>query len=121
MLSYEQHEFLRSGSFDRTFHAQCFQAGSNYRQYFPRFLDAPLPGKRCPAHDNYAFERVRCLFAPGSIWLPQKQEGLFAVGIRVPLGDFYTGGARKLADLVKKYAGNEIRLTLRQDICSVIS
>ncbi|MCB7482536.1 HEPN domain-containing protein [Gramella sp. ASW11-100T] len=47
---------------------------------------------------------------------PQKQEGLFAVGIRVPLGDFYTGGARKLADLVKKYAGNEIRLTLRQDI-----
>ncbi|MBZ9629194.1 HEPN domain-containing protein [Salegentibacter sp. LM13S] len=48
--------------------------------------------------------------------LPQKQEGLFAVGIRVPLGDFYTGGARKLADLVKKYAGNEIRLSLRQDI-----
>ncbi|MDT0649841.1 HEPN domain-containing protein [Autumnicola edwardsiae] len=48
--------------------------------------------------------------------LPQKQEGLFAVGIRVALGDFYTGGARKLADLVKKYAGNEIRLTLRQDI-----
>ncbi|MDT0645404.1 HEPN domain-containing protein [Zunongwangia sp. F260] len=48
--------------------------------------------------------------------LPQKQKGLFAVGIRVPLGDFYTGGARKLADLVKKYAGNEIRLTLRQDI-----
>ncbi len=48
--------------------------------------------------------------------LPQKQEGLFAVGIRVPLGDFYTGGARKLADLVKKYAGNELRLTLRQDI-----
>ena len=46
----------------------------------------------------------------------QKQEGLFAVGIRVPLGDFYTGGARQLADLVKKYAGNEIRLTLRQDI-----
>jgi sulfite reductase (ferredoxin) len=48
--------------------------------------------------------------------LPQKQEGLFAVGIRVPLGDFYTGGARELADLVKKYAGNEIRLSLRQDI-----
>ncbi|MDT0677082.1 HEPN domain-containing protein [Autumnicola musiva] len=48
--------------------------------------------------------------------VPQKQEGLVAVGIRVPLGDFYTGGARKLADLIKKYAGNEIRLTLRQDI-----
>ncbi|MDX1720939.1 MAG: HEPN domain-containing protein, partial [Salegentibacter mishustinae] len=48
--------------------------------------------------------------------IPQKQEGLFAIGIRVPLGDFYTGGARKLADLVKKYAGNEVRLSLRQDI-----
>ncbi|MFV8280125.1 HEPN domain-containing protein [Christiangramia marina] len=46
----------------------------------------------------------------------QKQEGLFAIGIRVPLGDFYTGGARQLADLIKKYAGNELRLTLRQDI-----
>lgn len=32
---------------------------------------------------------------------PQKQEGLFSIGIRVPLGDFYTGGARKLADLIK--------------------
>ena len=46
----------------------------------------------------------------------QKQKGLFAVGIRVPLGDFYTGAARKLADLIKKYAGNELRFTLRQDI-----
>ncbi|APG60280.1 HEPN domain-containing protein [Christiangramia salexigens] len=48
--------------------------------------------------------------------IPQKQEGLFAIGIRVPLGDFYTDGARQLADLIKKYAGNEIRLSLRQDI-----
>lgn len=46
----------------------------------------------------------------------QKQEGLYAIGIRVPLGDFYTGGARKLADLIKTYAGNELRFTLRQDI-----
>ncbi|MFV9484169.1 HEPN domain-containing protein [Christiangramia sp. ASW11-125] len=46
----------------------------------------------------------------------QKQEGLFAIGIRVPLGDFYTRGARQLADLIKKYGGNELRLTLRQDI-----
>ncbi|WP_298528273.1 HEPN domain-containing protein [uncultured Christiangramia sp.] len=46
----------------------------------------------------------------------QKQEGLFAIGIRVPLGDFYTRGARQLADLIKEYAGNELRLTLRQDI-----
>jgi len=46
----------------------------------------------------------------------QKQEGLFAIGIKVHLGDFYTPKARLLADLVKKYAANEIRLTLRQNI-----
>jgi sulfite reductase (ferredoxin) len=34
----------------------------------------------------------------------------------VHLGDFYTPKARLLADLVKKYAANEIRLTLRQNI-----
>lgn len=48
--------------------------------------------------------------------IPQKQEGLFAIGIKVPLGDFYTDKARLLADLIRDYAGNEIRLTLRQDI-----
>lgn len=48
--------------------------------------------------------------------IPQKQKGLFAIGIRVSLGDFYTPEARKLADLIKKYAGNEMRFTLRQDI-----
>jgi sulfite reductase (ferredoxin) len=48
--------------------------------------------------------------------IPQKQAGLFAIGIRIPLGDFYTGAAVKLADLIKEYAGNELRFTLRQDI-----
>jgi len=56
-----------------------------------------------------------------SLWkntnvLPQKQKGLFAIGIKVPLGDFYTDKARLLADLIKKYAANELRLTLRQNI-----
>jgi len=48
--------------------------------------------------------------------IKQKQVGLFAIGIKVLLGDFYTDKARLLADLVKKYAANEIRLTLRQNI-----
>ena len=47
---------------------------------------------------------------------PQKQEGYFAIGIKVHLGDFYTDKARILADLVKNYANNELRLTLRQNI-----
>lgn len=48
--------------------------------------------------------------------IAQKQAGLFAVGIKVPLGDFYTDKARLLADLIKNYAGNELRFSLRQDI-----
>lgn len=48
--------------------------------------------------------------------IPQKQEGLYAIGIRVPLGDFYTDKARLLADLIKKYAADELRFTLRQNI-----
>ena len=46
----------------------------------------------------------------------QKQEGLFGVGIKVHLGDFYTEKARLLANLIKKYAANELRFTLRQNI-----
>ncbi|PHQ29995.1 nitrite/sulfite reductase [Leeuwenhoekiella nanhaiensis] len=46
----------------------------------------------------------------------QKQEGLVAIGIRVKLGDFYTKEARALAGLIKKYGGDEMRLTLRQNI-----
>ena len=46
----------------------------------------------------------------------QKQKGLYAIGIKVQLGDFYTDKARKLADLVRNYASNEIRLTISQGI-----
>ena len=48
--------------------------------------------------------------------IKQKQKGLYAIGIKVFLGDFYTDKARLLANLIKTYANNELRLTLRQDI-----
>jgi len=48
--------------------------------------------------------------------IQQKQAGYVAVGIRVALGDFYTDKARLLADLIKNYAANELRFSLRQDI-----
>lgn len=48
--------------------------------------------------------------------IKQKQHGLYAVGIKVHLGDFYTDKARLLGDLIKKYAANELRFTLRQNI-----
>ena len=48
--------------------------------------------------------------------IQQKQAGYVAIGIKVPLGDFYTDKARLLADLIKNYGANELRFTLRQDI-----
>ena len=47
--------------------------------------------------------------------IPQKN-GLFAIGIKVRLGDIYIDQARRLADLAEKYAGNELTLTINQDI-----
>ena len=38
--------------------------------------------------------------------IPQKQKGLYAIGIRVKIGDFYTPEARKLANLIKTYAAD---------------
>ena len=46
----------------------------------------------------------------------QKQKGYVAIGIKVLLGDFYTDKARVLADLIKNYAANELRFSLRQNI-----
>ncbi|CAN1574003.1 CysI Sulfite reductase, beta subunit (hemoprotein) [Flavobacteriaceae bacterium] len=48
--------------------------------------------------------------------IAQKQAGYVAIGIKVALGDFYTDKARLLADLVKNYAANELRFSLRQNI-----
>ena len=48
--------------------------------------------------------------------IPQKQKGYVAIGIKILLGDFYTDKARLLADLIKDYATNELRFTLRQNI-----
>jgi sulfite reductase (ferredoxin) len=48
--------------------------------------------------------------------IAQKQAGYVAIGIKVLLGDFYIDKARALAELIKNYAANELRFTLRQDI-----
>ena len=48
--------------------------------------------------------------------IAQKQAGYVAIGIKVALGDFYTDKARLLAELIKNYAANELRFSLRQDI-----
>jgi sulfite reductase (ferredoxin) len=48
--------------------------------------------------------------------IQQKQADYVAIGIKIVLGDFYTDKARALAELIKNYAANELRFSLRQDI-----
>ena len=56
-----------------------------------------------------------------SLWfrsnvVEQKQKGYYAVKVRIPLGDIKSPEARKLADIVRKYAADDIRFTLNQGL-----
>lgn len=44
----------------------------------------------------------------------QKQKGWYGVNLRVLLGDMHSTTARKLADLVRQYAADDIRVTVNQ-------
>ncbi|MFT6882463.1 MAG: sulfite reductase (ferredoxin) [Marinoscillum sp.] len=46
----------------------------------------------------------------------QKQLGYYAVKVRIPLGDIKSPEARKLSDIVRKYANDDIRFTLNQGL-----
>lgn len=46
----------------------------------------------------------------------QKQDGFYAVKVRIPLGDIKSPEARKLADTVRKYAADDVRFTLNQGL-----
>ena len=76
--------------------------------------EIPAPLQEAPKvviEDTAAFEAWK-----KSNVIAQKQAGYVAIGIKVLLGDFYTDKARLLADLIKNYAANELRFSLRQDI-----
>ena len=44
----------------------------------------------------------------------QKQQGFFAVGVRVLLGNIRSDKTRQFAEVVKKYSGDDLRITLNQ-------
>ncbi len=46
--------------------------------------------------------------------MPQKQDGYRAVAIRIPLGNLEAEQARLLAETIKRYASDDIRLTVQQ-------
>ena len=78
---------------------------------YPEVKVAEVETPKASIEDQEAFEQWK-----SANLVPQKQEGYFAIGIKVLLGDFYTDKARELAKLVQDYAAGEIRLSLRQNI-----
>lgn len=48
--------------------------------------------------------------------IPQKQSGLFSIGIKVRLGDFTSEDARFIANLAKDFSGDELTLTIDQNL-----
>ncbi len=79
---------------------------------FDGAIPAPLlEAPKVVIEDTAAFEAWK-----KSNVIAQKQAGYVAIGIKVLLGDFYTDKARALAELIKNYAANELRFSLRQDI-----
>ncbi|MEP4533237.1 MAG: nitrite reductase [Cyclobacteriaceae bacterium] len=46
----------------------------------------------------------------------QKQKGLYAVKVKIPLGDIKPDTANDLADIVDKYAADDIRITVNQGL-----
>lgn len=67
-----------------------------------------MPAFTVPTDENYKRWKLTNV-------LPQKQPGYVAVGVKVHLGDFYTKEARQLAKLIREYANDELRFTLRQN------
>ena len=78
---------------------------------YPEVKVTEVETPKASIEDQEAFEQWK-----SANLVPQKQEGYFAIGIKVLLGDFYTDKARELAKLVQDYAAGEIRLSLRQNI-----
>ncbi|MGO4905603.1 HEPN domain-containing protein [Flavobacterium sp. W20_MBD1_R3] len=79
-------------------------------------FDGPIPepllvAPKVVIEDQEAFEAWKKTNV-----LTQKQAGYVAIGIKVHLGDFYTDKAKPLADLIKNYAADELRFSLRQNI-----
>jgi sulfite reductase (ferredoxin) len=48
--------------------------------------------------------------------IKKQKNGQYAVGVKVRIGDFYTNQAQALADIIETYAGDELTLTINQNI-----
>ncbi len=90
--------------------------GLKNKTYQVTYTDTPAPAPQ----NTVAFNDLLASEDPRFVqWLKtnvfeQKQKGWYAVQVRVLLGDIQAPVARKLADLVRQYAADDIRVTANQ-------
>ncbi|HZX72798.1 MAG TPA: nitrite reductase, partial [Cyclobacteriaceae bacterium] len=60
-------------------------------------------------NDTVKFDRWRATNT-----FSQKQDGYFGVYVKLPLGNLSSDDSRKFADIIDKYASNELRVTVNQ-------
>lgn len=78
--------------------------GEVYRYQASAPSDTPSSKPQAPSYSTWLKTNV----------FEQKQAGWYAVQLRVQLGDMHSDKARALAALVKKYAADDIRVTVNQ-------
>lgn len=72
-------------------------------------LARELNGTPTPSYDKEKFEKWRKVNV-----FEQKQKGYFGVYVKLPLGNLSSDLSRTFADIVDKYASNDIRITVNQ-------
>jgi sulfite reductase (ferredoxin) len=72
-------------------------------------LARELNGTPIPSYDKEKFEKWRKTNV-----FEQKQKGFFGVYVKLPLGNLSSDLARTFADVVDKYASNDLRITVNQ-------
>jgi sulfite reductase (ferredoxin) len=76
----------------------------------------PTIKKSAIKHDSSLVENTDFLFWKSTNTLPQKQDGFYAVGIKLTNGDISSDRTRALAKVIDELAGPELRLTIEQNI-----
>jgi sulfite reductase (ferredoxin) len=75
----------------------------------PPHTIATVADQEVMINDTVKFDRWRATNT-----FSQKQDGYFGVYVKLPLGNLSSDDSRKFADIIDKYASNELRVTVNQ-------
>ena len=79
-----------------------------------RWLEPDLPDSISNLQDETLFKDAFRLWSNEN--LISQKDGRYAIGVKLRLGDLYTDQARKLSEWIQELSGNEITLTVNQNL-----